>query len=30
MNGAEIGDADVEGYKYLGVLELDEIMFDEM
>ena len=29
-NGEEIGEADVGGYKYLGVLELDYIMCDEM
>ena len=29
-NGEEIGEACVGGYKCLGVLELDEIMFDEM
>ena len=29
-NGEEIGDAGVGGYKYLGVLELDKIMCDEM
>ena len=29
-NGEEIGEAGVGGYKYLGVLELDKIMCDEM
>ena len=29
-NGEEKGEADVGGYKYLGVLELDKIMCDEM
>ena len=29
-NGEEIGEADGGGYKYLGVLELDKIMFDEI
>ena len=29
-DGEEIGEADVGGYKYLGVLELDDIMCDEM
>ena len=29
-NGEEIGEAGAGGYKYLGVLELDKIMCDEM
>ena len=29
-NGEEIGEADVRGYKYLDVLELDKTMCDEM
>ena len=29
-NGEKIGEAGVGGYKYLGVLELDQIMCDEM
>ena len=29
-NGEEIVEAGVGGYKYLGVLELDKIMFEEM
>ena len=29
-NVEEIGEADVVGYKYLGILELDKIMCDEM
>ena len=29
-NGEKIGEAGVGGYKYLGVLELDKIMCDEM
>ena len=29
-NGEEIGQADVAGYKYIGVLELDKIMCDRM
>ena len=29
-NGQEIGEAGVGGYKYLGFLELDKIMCDEM
>ena len=29
-NGEEIGETDVGGYKYLGVLELDKIMCDKM
>ena len=29
-NGEEIGEAGVRGYKYLGALELDKIMCDEM
>ena len=28
-NGEEIGEADTGGCKYLGVLELDKLMFDE-
>ena len=29
-NGEEISEAGTGGYKYLGVLELDKIIFDEM
>ena len=29
-NGEEIGEAGARGYKYLGILELDKIMCDEM
>ena len=29
-NGEELGEVGVGGYKYLGVLELDKIMCDEM
>ena len=29
-NGEEIGEADVGGYKYRGILELNKIMCDEM
>ena len=29
-NGEEIGEAGIGGYKYLGLLELDKIMCDEM
>ena len=29
-NGEKIGEAGAAGYKYLGVLELDKIMHDEM
>ena len=28
-NGEEIGKVDVGGYKYLGVLELDKIMWNK-